>query len=97
MSHSQWNFESSSELSFKSVQDYFLIDKYFDTKLIKCYAHYFPNAMSTDEMTVFILEICECDVCLSNVCPRHIHNCHIHSFLLWILVIIIVYKGNMKV
>ena len=97
MSHSQWNFESSSELSFKSVQDYFLIDKYFDTKLIKCYSHYFPNAMSTDEMTVFILEICECDVCLSNVCPRHIHNCHIHSFLLWILVIIIVYKGNMKV
>ena len=97
MSRSQWNFESSSELSFKSVQDYFLLDKYFDAKLIKCYAHYFPNAMSTDEMTVFILEICECDVCLSNVCPRHIHNCHIHSFLLWILVIIIVYKGNMKI
>ena len=96
MSHSQRNFESSSELSFKSVQNYFLIDKYFVTKLIKCYAHYFPNAMSTDEMTAFILEFCECDVCLSNVCPRHIHNCHIHSFLLWILVIIIVYKGNMK-
>ena len=74
MSHSQWNFESSSELSFKSVQINFLIDKYFDTKFIKCYAHYFPNAMSADEMTVFILESCECDVCLSNVCPRHIHT-----------------------
>ena len=95
MSHSQWNFESSSELSFKSVQNYFLIDKYFDTKLMKFYGHYFPNAMFTDEMTVFVLEFCECDACLSNVCPRH--NCHIHSFLLWILVIIIVYKGNMKV
>ena len=58
MSHSQWNFESSSELNFKSVQNYFLIDKYFDTKLIKCYARYFPNAMCTDEMTVFILEFC---------------------------------------
>ena len=54
--------------------------------------------MFTDEMTVFVLEFCECDACLSNVCPRHnCHNCHIHSFLLWILVIIIVYKGNMKV
>ena len=97
MSHSQWNFESSSELSFKSVQNYFVIDKYFDTKLIKCYAHFIPNTMSTDGMTVFILEFCECDVCLSNVCPCHIHNCHIHSFLLWILVIIIVYKSNIEV
>ena len=73
------------------------MDKYFDTKLIKCYAHCFPHVMYTDQMTVFILEFCECDMCLSNVCPRHIHNCHIYSFLLWILVIIIVYKGNKKV
>ena len=97
MSHSQWNFESSSELSFKSVQNYFLIDKYFDTKLIKCCAHYTHNAMFTGEMTILILEFCECDVCPSSFRPRHIHNCHIHSFLLWILIIIQVYKGNMKV
>ena len=97
MSRSQWNFEGSSELIFKSVQNYFLIDKYFDSKLIKCYAHYIHNAMFTGEMTILTLEFCERDVCPSNVRPRHIHNCHIHSFLLWILTIIIVYKGNMKV
>ena len=52
--HSEWNFESSSEVSFKSVQNYFLTDKYFDTKLIKCYGHYIRNAMFTDEMTILI-------------------------------------------
>ena len=97
MSRSQWNFESSSQLSFKSVQNYFLLDKYFDAKLIKCYAHCTHNAMFTDEMTILTLEFCERDVCPSNVRPRHIHNCHILSFLLWILIKIIVYKGNMKV
>ena len=97
MSHSQCNFESSSERSFKSVQNYFLTDKYIDTKLVKCYAHYIPNAMLTDEMTILILEFCECDMCLSNVCSHHIHHCHIQSFLLWILITIIVYKGRIKV
>ena len=97
MSRSQWNFESSSELSFKSVQNYFLIGMYFNTKLIKCYAHRIHNAMFTGEMTILTLEFCECDMCPSNVRPRHIHNCHIHSFLLLILIIIIAYKGNMKV
>ena len=52
--------------------------------------------MLTDKMTIFILEFCECDVCPSNVCQLHIHNCHIHSFLLWILMIMIMYQGNMK-
>ena len=97
ISHSQWNFESSPELYFKSGRNYFLIDKYFDTKLVKNYTYYSHDAMFTEEMAVLILEFCECDVCPSNVRPRYIHNCHIHSFLIWILIIFIEYKGKMKV
>ena len=97
MSHSQRKFESNSELSFKSVWNYFLTGKYFDTMLNTCYGHYIPNAKFIDEMIILISEFGECDVCLSNVCPCHIHNCHIYNFLLGILIIIILYKGNMKV
>ena len=79
--------------------NYFLIDKYFDTKLNKCYGHYIRNVMFIVDMTILILDFCECDVCSSNVRPRHIPNCHIHSFLVWILIIInsIVYKCNIKI
>ena len=59
MSHSKWNFEISSKLTFKSVQNYFLFDKYFNWYQID---HYIPKAMFTDEMTILILEFCECDV-----------------------------------
>ena len=69
ISHSQSNFESSTELSFKSVQNYFLIDKFFDTKLIKIYAHYIPNAMITDEMIISLLEF----VNVTCVSPLSVH------------------------
>ena len=47
------------------VQNYFLLDKYLDAKLIKCYAHCTHNAMFTGEMTILKLDFCERDVCPS--------------------------------